>query len=104
MTITSIQGESLERAEPVDPADPPDAELTARGQAILQFIAEHIAAHGYPPSVREVGDRVGLASTSSVHYQLRRLERCGFLVRGPRKSRALTVVPAPAADSGEEAA
>ena len=64
-------------------------ELTPRQRAILEVIHEHVAAHGYPPSVREIGDAVGLRSTSSVHSQLETLEDRGYLRRDPTKPRAL---------------
>jgi repressor LexA len=65
------------------------AELTARQRAILEMIHAHVEAHGYPPSVREIGDEVGLKSTSSVHAQLETLEVKGYLRRDPTKPRAL---------------
>jgi hypothetical protein len=68
------------------------AGLTPVRIAILDFIRDHVAAHGYPPSVREIGDAVGLASTSSVHHQLCRLEKIGVLARTDRRSRAICLV------------
>jgi repressor LexA len=65
------------------------AELTERQRAILAMIHAHVDAHGYPPSVREIGDEVGLKSTSSVHAQLETLEVKGYLRRDPTKPRAL---------------
>jgi repressor LexA len=70
-------------------AGAPDADLTPRQRDILHYLHEFQARHGYPPSVREVGDAVGLASPSSVHAQLATLERKGFLKRDPAKPRAL---------------
>jgi repressor LexA len=64
-------------------------ELTDRQRAILEVIHAHVDAHGYPPSVREIGDAVGLKSTSSVHAQLETLEEKGYLRRDPTKPRAL---------------
>lgn len=64
-------------------------ELTARQRTILLMIHEHVTQHGYPPSVREIGDAVGLRSPSSVHAQLETLERRGYLRRDPTKPRAL---------------
>ena len=49
--------------------------LTTRQQEIWQFLAEYVDAHGYPPTVREIGDAVGLASPSTVHAHLANLER-----------------------------
>lgn len=66
----------------------------ARGdtqQRILSFIEEEIAQKGYPPSVREIGDAVGLKSTSTVHGHLRRLEARGLLRRDAMKPRAMEV-------------
>lgn len=65
------------------------AELTPRQRAILEVIHAHVDLHGYPPSVREIGDAVGLRSTSSVHAQLESLEAKGYLKRDPTKPRAL---------------
>ena len=60
-------------------------------QRILAFIEQEIAQKGYPPSVREIGDAVGLKSTSTVHGHLRRLEARGFLRRDAMKPRAMEV-------------
>ena len=67
------------------------ADLTARQRRILEVIHDHLDARGYPPSVREIGDAVGLSSPSSVHGQLAQLEAKGFLRRDPTKPRALEV-------------
>jgi repressor LexA len=64
-----------------------------RRQRILEYIASTIAERGYPPSVREIADAVGLASTSAVHHHLLTLEREGLLERGPHSSRALRLTP-----------
>ena len=53
--------------------------LTTRQQEIWQFLAEYVDGHGYPPTVREIGDAVGLASPSTVHAHLANLERAGLL-------------------------
>jgi repressor LexA len=66
--------------------------LTTRQQEIWQFLAEYVDAHGYPPTVREIGDAVGLASPSTVHAHLANLERAGLLRRDPTKPRALELV------------
>jgi repressor LexA len=63
--------------------------LSTRQRAILEMIHGHVDQHGYPPSVREIGDAVGLRSTSSVHAQLEALETKGYLKRDPTKPRAL---------------
>ena len=65
--------------------------LTTRQQEIWQFLAEYVDAHGYPPTVREIGDAVGLAS-STVHAHLANLERAGLLKRDPTKPRAIELV------------
>jgi repressor LexA len=66
--------------------------LTSRQQEIWQFLAEYVDAHGYPPTVREIGDAVGLASPSTVHAHLANLERAGLLKRDPTKPRAVELV------------
>src|SRR4029450_7694857 len=63
--------------------------LTTRQQEIWQFLAEYVDAHGYPPTVREIGDTVGLASPSTVHAHLANLERAGLLRRDPTMPRGL---------------
>ena len=64
-------------------------ELTARQQDIWNFLVEYVEQHGYPPTVREIGEAVGLASPSTVHAHLANLERAGLLRRDPTKPRAL---------------
>jgi len=66
--------------------------LTVRQQEIWQFVADYVDEHGYPPTVREIGDAVGLASPSTVHAHLANLERAGLLRRDPTKPRALELV------------
>ena len=68
-----------------------DRTLTARQRTILDVIRTSITARGYPPSIREIGDAVGLASTSSVAHQLRTLESKGYLRRDPNRPRAVDV-------------
>ncbi len=65
--------------------------LTPRQRKVLEVIRDWVERFGYPPSVREIGDAVGLTSTSSVHHQLRTLERKGFLRRDPNRTRAVDV-------------
>ena len=65
--------------------------LTERQQRILEMIRENVATRGYPPSVREIGEAVGLRSPSSVHSQLAALERGGYLRRDPSRPRAIEV-------------
>jgi len=64
-------------------------ELTGRQQEIWSFLTEYVDSHGYPPTVREIGEAVGLASPSTVHAHLANLERAGLLRRDPTKPRAL---------------
>lgn len=67
-------------------------ELTLRQRQILDFIRSEIHRRGFPPSVREIGEAVGLASSSTVHSHLAALEAKGFLRRDPSKPRALEVL------------
>jgi repressor LexA len=80
--------------------------LTARQQQIWDFVVEYVDAHGYPPTVREIGEAVGLASPSTVHAHLANLERAGLLRRDPTKPRALELTgrerPASARPSREQ--
>jgi repressor LexA len=69
----------------------PSHNLTARQQAILDVIERQVASKGYPPSVREIGEAVGLGSPSTVHAHLSTLERLGYLRRDPTKPRAIEV-------------
>ena len=80
----------------------PEAEqLSDRQRRILQVIRDAVVLRGYPPSIREIGDAAGLQSTSSVAYQLKELERKGFLRRDPNKPRAVDVraIPVEAANT-----
>lgn len=67
------------------------AELTKRERQILDYIQKAVAEKGYPPSVREIGEAVGLTSTSTVHSYLIRLEKKGCLRRGSSMPRAITI-------------
>ncbi|MEV6276107.1 transcriptional repressor LexA [Nocardia sp. NPDC051832] len=67
------------------------ADLTVRQRKVLEVIRTSVAERGYPPSIREIGDAVGLTSTSSVAHQLRALERKGYLRRDPNRPRAVDV-------------
>ncbi len=78
--------------------------LTGRQQEIWDFLVDYVDQHGYPPTVREIGEAVGLASPSTVHAHLANLERAGLLRRDPTKPRALELVgrsPATAARVAE---
>jgi repressor LexA len=68
-----------------------DTVLTERQRTILDVIRASVSSRGYPPSIREIGDAVGLTSTSSVAHQLRTLERKGYLRRDPNRPRAVDV-------------
>jgi repressor LexA len=65
--------------------------LTQRQREIYDFVAHYAAKRGYPPTVREIGEAVGLASPSTVHAHLANLERAGMLKRDPTKPRALVL-------------
>ena len=74
------------------PDGPADNEgLTLRQRKILEFIRDSVVSRGFPPTIREIGDAVGLASTSSVSYQLITLQKKGFLRRDATKPRAVDV-------------
>ena len=82
-----------------DSTDTPDTQpggrsssLTERQRTILDVIRTSVTTRGYPPSIREIGDAVGLTSTSSVAHQLRTLEKKGYLRRDPNRPRAIEVV------------
>ena len=66
-------------------------QLTARQRSILDYIESSLRERGYPPSVREIGEAVGLTSPSTVHSHLATLQRMGFLRRDPTKPRAMEV-------------
>ena len=72
------------------------AELTSMQQRIYEYIASCIRDQGYPPSVREIGEAVGLKSPSTVHFHLKHLEEAGVIEKGAGKGRAITLT-APAA-------
>ncbi|CUU55599.1 repressor LexA [Frankia sp. CcI49] len=76
------------------PDSPADASgLTQRQKGILEVIRAAVEQRGYPPSVREIGEAVGLTSTSSVAHQLKVLQEKGFLRRDPNRPRAMEVLP-----------
>jgi repressor LexA len=68
-----------------------EAALTGKRRQILEFIGEQVRDRGYPPSVREIGEAVGLTSSSTVHTHLQVLQRQGYLRRDPTKPRAIAV-------------
>lgn len=86
--MTSMKPTSMRPAamKPTAPA----ARLTPRQRRILDFIHSTVRERGYPPTVREIGQAVGLTSSSSVHAQLENLERLGALRKDPTKPRAIT--------------
>jgi repressor LexA len=91
------------RELPDGPMD--ESGLTQRQRMVLEVIRDSVQRRGYPPSMREIGEAVGLTSTSSVSHQLRTLQRKGFLRRDPNRPRAVEVrVPgaAPVRVGGEE--
>jgi repressor LexA len=69
-----------------------DLNLTKRQQEIADFIKHYAAKYGYPPTVREIGKAVGLASSSTVHAHLANLEKYGILKRNPAKPRAIELL------------
>jgi repressor LexA len=78
--------------------------LTGRQQEIWQFLTDYVDEHGYPPTVREIGEAVGLASPSTVHAHLANLERAGLIKRDPTKPRALELRRDPKPTTGSAAA
>src|SRR6266511_3521588 len=93
-TLTPSEGISTVVANTRSPDQPTlEAEmLTGRQQEIWDFLVDYVDQHGYPPTVREIGEAVGLASPSTVHAHLANLERAGLLKRDPTKPRALELV------------
>ena len=67
--------------------------LTPKQQQIYDFILSFSGRHGYPPSVREIGEHVGLKSPSTVHFHLKGLEAAGLITKDKGKTRAITVCP-----------
>lgn len=74
------------------------AELSKMQQKIYAYIAECIRQQGYPPSVREIGEAVGLKSPSTVHFHLKHLEEAGVIEKGAGKGRAITLTSPPVED------
>src|SRR3954463_12774175 len=69
-----------------------DPKLTTRQQQIFEFIKRYTTEKGYPPTVRDIGQAIGLTSSSTVHAHLANLERLGVLRRDPTKPRAMEVI------------
>ncbi|MGW7253659.1 transcriptional repressor LexA [Streptomyces sp. NPDC054834] len=95
----------MENSEPARRGRPPgtrsaEGELTPRQQDIVRFITDTVQRQGYPPSMREIGQAVRLASTSSVAHQLMTLERKGVLYRDPHRPRAYRVRVSAAPETG----
>lgn len=80
------------------------AKLTKMQQKIYDYIAETTRQQGYPPSVREIGEAVGLRSPSTVHFHLKHMEELGVLTKGAGKGRALTLAPLDGTSSAATAA
>jgi repressor LexA len=76
--------------------------LTPRQREILEMIEQHMRERGYPPSVREIGEAVGLTSPSTVHAHLGALQKRGYLRRDPTKPRAIEVMWDPTSDAAME--
>jgi len=74
--------------------------ISKRQQSIYDFICSYTKDHGYPPSVREIGSAVGLASPSTVHMHLKSLEEKGYIHRDSKKPRTIEVVEEPNSSSG----
>jgi repressor LexA len=66
--------------------------LSDRQQKVLEVLRQYVRDHGYPPSVRDLGERLGLSSTSTVHGHLEALERKGYIRRDPTKSRTIDIL------------
>ena len=100
--MASSRGASARQASPARgtsarPA-PEHEQLTPRQRRIVDFIADTVRERGYPPTVREIGEAVGLTSSSSVHAQLATLERRGLLRKDPTKPRAMALSDTPRAE------
>jgi hypothetical protein len=93
-----VTTEEFDEVPPSDPAMVPvdvsenRRPLSRRQRAVLAVIRESIQSHGYPPTIREIGNALGIRSTNGVNDHLRALERKGYLVRSEMKSRSLQVV------------
>jgi len=84
-----------------EPRPAMDTGLTKRQKEIFEFIKRYSSAHGYPPTVRDIGKAVGLASSSTVHAHLANLEKVGLLRRDPSKPRAIELLDRAAGAAAE---
>ncbi|MFE5293510.1 transcriptional repressor LexA [Isoptericola sp. NPDC056618] len=89
---TTTAGASTTALASVSELSPSSDRLTPRQRRVLETIRSSVEARGYPPTMREIGEAVGLASPSSVKHQLTTLERKGYLRRDPNRPRAIEVV------------
>jgi repressor LexA len=102
-TTSSAAAEARTSAVPATgPAPVLTTNLTSRQREILEVIDHHMRTRGYPPSVREIGEAVGLTSPSTVHNHLASLQRLGLLRRDPTKPRAIEVRWDPSSDAALE--
>jgi repressor LexA len=102
MTPKKTAAETNVRDLPDGPAD--ENGLTPRQRKVLEVIRDSVERRGYPPTVREIGEAVGLTSTSSVSHQLMTLQKKGFLRKDPSKPRAVDVrMPGDVAQAQDEA-
>jgi repressor LexA len=88
---------------PAEPADLVGWDLTARQRSIVQVIEDSVRRCGYAPTLREIGEGVGLASASSVSYQIAKLEEKGYLSRGAGRPRTAVVLPLAGPDIDQQA-
>ncbi|GAA4733149.1 transcriptional repressor LexA [Isoptericola chiayiensis] len=91
-TDAATAGTPERRLASVSNLSPGPDRLTARQRRVLETIRDSVESRGYPPTMREIGEAVGLASPSSVKHQLTTLERKGYLRRDPHRPRAMEVV------------
>ena len=90
---SAVEGTNQESTVRTLPDGPPGGDgLTVRQRRVLETIQDAVERRGYPPSLREIGEAVGLTSPSSVAHQLTSLERKGFLRRDPNRPRAIEVI------------
>lgn len=90
--MAEVPGSAVKRGRGRPPGRATPKGMTPRQKKILETIQRSVAAHGYPPSMREIGDTVGLASLSSVTHQLSQLERMGYIRRDPKRPRAMEIL------------